>query len=66
VAAEEKQLCNKVMENGGGRRARMFSFFCFLMGLNPTLESYLANPIIYRVCFGGFWGVLMLSVDREG
>jgi hypothetical protein len=44
AAAEEKQLCDKVMEDGGGRRADVF--FCFLMGFNPISESYLTNPNI--------------------
>ncbi len=49
MAVEEKQLHNKAMEDGGRRRAgqrgagRVFIFFLFLVGLNPTF-----NPTLYN------------------
>jgi hypothetical protein len=43
VVAEETQLCNKVMENGGGRQAAGCIHFFFLGGVESYLESYLGK-----------------------
>jgi hypothetical protein len=53
---EEKALHNNEMEHGGGRWTGMCSFFCFLAGLNPTLNPTLANPAQNLGNFFIFWG----------
>ncbi len=45
AAAEEKQLRNEAMEDGGRRQVGVF-IFSFLGGVKSYLDSYLANPII--------------------
>ncbi len=51
--AEEKQLHDKAMEDGGRqwagrRRAGCSLFFLFLAGLNPTFNPTFYNPTINR------------------
>jgi hypothetical protein len=62
VAAEEKQLHNKAMEDGGiyngrGGVGRVFPFFSFLGGDKSYLQSYpLLSYQKWGVIFGIFGG----------